>query len=119
MSVITFELKEEHLKLLKHLRWSMTDKDFIVSTENVVEDIAPFGVDSLYEGIDLILNGRPADFDPLNSFEPIEYSEEQRDEWDKLYSELPLALEVILYNGHLNLGTYKARYHDRQWKELK
>ncbi len=118
MSVITFELKEEHIKLLKHLRWSMMDNNFIVSAEDIIEDTAPFGMDSLYEAIDLILNGKPSNFDPLNTEGPTQYSSEQIAEWDKLYKELPMALDVILYNGSFGLGKFKTRFHDRNWKKL-
>lgn len=117
MSVVKFELKKEHVMLLKNLKWGLLENKFIVSTEDITEDPAPFGVDNVYEGIDLILNGKPEDFDPLNSVEK-EYSDEQKDAWDKLISELPTALDIILYNGHFDLGTYKTKFHDRQWKKI-
>jgi hypothetical protein len=118
MSVIKFELKEEHLKLLKHLKWGLLDNKFLVSSENISEDTAPFGVDDVYEGIDLILNGKPENFNPLETYEFNNYSEDQKKEWDKLLSELPTALDIILYNGHFELGLYKTRYHDRLWKKI-
>jgi hypothetical protein len=96
----------------------MMDNNFIVSAEDVTEDIAPFGMDSLYEAMDLILNGKPANFDPINGDEPPPYSPEQKAEWDKLYKELPMALDVILYNSSFELGGYKTRFHDRNWKKL-
>jgi len=117
MSVINFELKEEHIKLLRHLRWSLNDKKFIVGVEDVVEDVAPFGGNVLYEEIDLILNGVPENFDPFNTYEPIVYKPEQIAEWDKLYGELPQALEVILSLNTFELGHYKSRYHDRVWRK--
>ena len=118
MSVLLFELTEKHIKLLKHLRWSLTtDKKFIIGTENQEEDPAPFGENNLYDGMDLILNGVPADFDPLNTEEIRLYSTEEKAEWDKLYSELPMALDIILFNGHFETGIYKTKFHDRQWKK--
>lgn len=117
MSLIKFELKEEHVKLLRHLRWSVTDKKFIVSTENIEEDPAPFGENNIYDGIDLILNGRPAKFDPLNTEDIKEYSTEEKENMDRLFLELPLALEVVLFNGHFQLGKYKTKFHDRVWKK--
>lgn len=118
MSVILFELKEEHVKLLKHLNWSVLDNKFLVSTENYLEDPAPFGVDNLYEGIDLILNGKPKEFDPFNSEELKSYSDEEKIYMDKLMSELPVALDIILYNGSFELGTYKTKFHVRNWKKV-
>lgn len=117
MSVIVFELKQEHLKLLKHLRWSLNDDGLIISTDYADGPPAPFGENNIYDGIDLILNGRPANFDPLNTEDIRVYSKEEKDVMDKLFEELPLALEVILYNGHFELGTYKAKFHDRVWKK--
>lgn len=116
MSVIKFELKEEHVKLLKHLRWSK-NKNHIVNVSDD-EDSVPFGFDSIYEAIDTILNGRPEDFDPFETHDIIEYTDEQKAEWDKLYGELPTALDVILYNQSFDLGYYKTKYHDRNWKKM-
>ncbi len=118
MSVITLTLTEDHLKLLKFLRWSINSKNFIVGTEDEEIDPAPFNENNLYEAIDLILNGKPANEDPFKMEDFREYSDEQKAEWDKLYKELPIALDIILYNGHFKLGTYKTKFHDRQWKEL-
>lgn len=119
MSVVNFELKEEHVKLLKHLRWSLKD-NLIVNLGHDGEEYVPvFGEDNIYEAIDIILNGVPEDFDPFNTDEPKKYSEEQKKEWDALYSELPTALDVILYNGHFELGVYKTKWHDRVWKKTK
>lgn len=118
MSVLVFELKEDHIKLLKHLKWSITDKKFIISTEDASEDPAPFGANNLYEGMDLILNGKQPNFDPLNTEEIEVYSEEVKAEMDKLYSELPMALDIILFNGHFELGTYRTKFHDRLWKKI-
>lgn len=119
MSVIVFELKEEHVKLLKHLRFSLNKDKIIVAVADEGDDVAPpFGENNIYEAMDLILNGMPADFDPLNE-EVKEYSEEQKAEWDKLYAELPTALDVIMFNGHFELGTYRTKFHDRNWKKQK
>lgn len=118
MSVLTIELTENHVKLLKNLRWTL--KDNIVSGvgNDGEDDIPPFGENNIYDAIDLILNGIPDGFDPINTDEITVYSEEQKAEWDKLYSELPLALDVVLYNGHFELGKYKTKYHDRKWKKI-
>ncbi len=123
MSVIKFELKEEHIKLLRHLKWSLNDKKVIVGIEQQQNDIDsaeihPFGGNVLYEEIDLILNGVPPDFDPFNTYEPVVYKPEQIAEWDKLYAELPQALEVILSLNTFELGPYKSRSHDKLWKKI-
>jgi hypothetical protein len=121
MSVLKFELKEEHFKLLKNLKWGMNkDKIIIgVSKDETDEFAPPFGEDNLYYAIDLILNGKPTNFDPLNDEGEINYSQEQINEWDKLYSELPMALSIILQRQSFETGTYKAKYHNQVWKKIK
>ncbi len=118
MSVVTLEITEIHIRLLKHLRWSINKQGFIVATEDDEIDPAPFGENNLYDAMDLIINGRPSNFDPFNTDEVKQYSEEQKAEWDKLYAELPIALEIILFNGSFDTGTYKAKFHDRLWKKI-
>jgi hypothetical protein len=118
MSVIKFELKQEHVKLLKHLRWSKNNNNLIVNISDDEESV-PFGENNIYEAIDLVLNGRPEDFNPFETTEPIEYSDEQKKYFDQLYSELPTALDIILYNSNFELGLYKTKWHFRDWKKVK
>ena len=118
MSVLKFELKEEHIKLLKHLRWSKDKNNLIVGIDDEEESL-PFGENNIYEAIDLILNGRPEDVNPFETEDYTEYSDEQKKEWDQLYTELPIALDVILHNQSFDLGSYKTKYHDRNWKKMK
>lgn len=119
MSIVKFELKDEHVKLLRQLSWSNSDdKKVIVSVEDVNEPLL-FNENNVYEGIDLILNGAPANADPFNTDELPTYTPEQIAEWDKLLSELPMALDIILYNGNFNLGKYKTKFHLRDWKQIK
>ena len=116
MSVLKFELKNEHIKLLKQLKWSSNNK-VIVSVEDISDPLL-FNESNVYEAVDLILNGIPANIDPLNTSEFPVYTPEQITEWDKLLSELPTALDIILYNEHFNVGKYKTRYHLREWKQI-
>jgi hypothetical protein len=118
MSIIKFELKNDHIKLLKQLKWSNAlDKQMIVSVDDINEPLL-FGENSVYEAIDLILNGKPIDFDPFNTSDIPQYSKEQTEAWDILLSELPTALDIILYNGNFELGLYKTKYGDRTWKKI-
>lgn len=119
MSVLKLELKQEHVTLLSKLRWSLKD-NIISGVGHDGEDfIPPFGGNDIYEEIDLILNGMPEDFNPFTTEDFKEYSDEQKAEWDKLYSELPMAMDIIMYNNSFELGTYKTKYHDRVWKKIK
>lgn len=119
MSIIKLELKEEHIKLLKHLRFKLNKNTNIIEGISDEEDSVPFGENSIYEAFDLILNGKPENQDPFNDSDFPEYSIEQKEEWDKLYAELPIALDIILFNGNFDLGTYKTKYHFRDWKKIK
>lgn len=118
MSVLTFNLTENHIKLLRNLRWDLSKDKLIVSSEDYLDNVPMFGEDNIYEAIDLILNGKPDDFDPLNTDSQNSYSEEQIVEWDKLISELPTALDIILFNGNFETGTYTSKYHIRNWRKL-
>ena len=118
MSIQRLELKVEHVELLKQLRWSL--KDGIVSGVGTDEEgsMPQFGENNLYEAMDLILNGKTADVD-MTSGDEKEYTDDQKAYWDTLYSELPMALDIILYTGGSKLGTYKTKYHLRDWKLIK
>jgi hypothetical protein len=118
MSVLKIEITDEHLLLLKYLNWSLKGSVIANIGHDGDDDIPPFGQNNLYEGISLILNGKPEDFDPLNSETEAEYSEEFKAKCEKLYSELPLALEVILQKQNFSTGTFVAKYHDRMWKQV-
>jgi hypothetical protein len=118
MSTLIFELKKEHVKLIRDLRWSLDKKNIISAVADDGDEIAPpFGSSNIYEAIDLILNGKTIDVDPLTHDEETIYSDEQKAEWDKLYKELPTALDLILFNGHFELGVYKTKWHLRNWKK--
>jgi hypothetical protein len=117
MSVIIFDLREDHVKLVKHLRWSVNKDNILSGVADDGDDIAPpFGENNIYDAIDLIINGRPENFNPLEEEEIKEYTPEQKAEYDALYRELPTALEIILSTGSFQLGTYRTKFHLRDWK---
>jgi hypothetical protein len=118
MSVLKLTVTEDHIKLISRLRWSEKD-GAIVSLGHDGDDYIPvFGENNLYDAMDIILNGVPEDFDPFNTEDIKEYSDEQKAEWDKLFSELPTVLDIVLYNGHFQTGTYKTKFHLREWKKI-
>jgi len=119
MSVIKFELKKEHVLLLKNLRWSVNSLGIISGVADEGDLIAPpFGETNIYDAISLILNGKPENVDLLTHDEFFIYTDEQKAEWDKLYSELPTALEIIISNNSFDTGIYKTKYHLRDWKKI-
>jgi len=120
MSILNFTLKQEHIALLRAMNWSLHLNRFITSAEDFLRDESPFGGDDVYEDMDLILNGKPDDFDPAFTDELPTISQEKKDEFDKLLSELPLALEVILRTQGFETGDYRAKFHQRfSWKKKK
>lgn len=115
MSVIKFELTEDHLKLLKHLSWNELTENKQISTSGTN---SPFGGLDYYEDIGIIVFGKPEDFDPLEG-DPFNWTKEQKEYMDKLIVELPLAIEVVLSTGSFQVGNYKCRYHIREWRKSK
>jgi hypothetical protein len=115
MALLKFELKEDHIKLLKHLKWSISS-DQLVSRGGDKEESgdSPFGGDDLIEDLNTILNGKPDNFDPLND-EGIEITEDERVRVLEIYYELPTALDIILYSNSFELGHYKTKWYDRNW----
>ena len=115
MALLKFELKEDHIKLLKHLRWSIAS-DQLVSRGADKEEYgdSPFGGDDLIEDLNTILNGKPDNFDPLND-EGVDISEDEKVRMLELFYELPTALDVILYSASFEPGHYKTKWYDRNW----
>lgn len=116
MALIKFELTEDHIKLVKHLRWSLTTNNHLLSRgdDNQEYGESPFGGDDVFEDINTILNGKPENFDPLND-EEIVLTDSQIDDMKGLLSELPTALDIILYTGKFEPGYYKSKWYDRNW----
>ena len=113
MSVIKFELKEDHLKLVKRLSWQELTEGKQITTDGTN---SPFGGVDYHEDMGIILYGQPEDFDPFEG-DPFIWTDEQKEEMDKLLEELPLAIEVILSTGSFEPGNYKCRFHIREWKK--
>ena len=123
MSLIKFELKDDHIKLLKHIKWSMNSNTKMLTTyagtaegDDVFESITPFGGDDLIEDMAIIIYGKPeVELDPFNSDDKYEYSKEQKDYLTKLFDELPTALDIILYTQKFESGRYKTKSYLRDW----
>jgi hypothetical protein len=117
MALIKFELKEEHIKLLKHLRWAIdTTNSIYAETENET----PYGGLSLVEDAGVILYGQPkGEFDPLSPYGP-QYTEEQQNEIMSIFDELPRALDIITFHlpNATEMGHYKTKWHQRDWRKF-
>ena len=114
---ITFELKKEHVALLKGLRWGSHNRTHIISTDDMEENPLPFAGDNIYDSMYSILYGTPPDFNPLND-DLVNHTPEQIAEFDKLLSELPMALEIILQRESFELGTFRTKHYDKVWKKI-
>jgi len=116
MSVIKFELTEQHIALVKNLNYealfSLANDDKVSHEGNL------FGYsDDTFDDVGIIIYGMPeGDFDPLSSG-TIKYTEEQKNEMGKLISELPKALQIMLQTGRFEIGQYKTRHHLVDWKK--
>lgn len=118
MALIKFELEDKHLILLKHLDWEIIKDNNKLST--IIEEGAetPFGGINLIEDIGIMLFGKPeGDFDPLSPYGP-QYSKEQQNEIKRVFSELPMALEIILYLQTFETGVYKRKWNLKNWKKI-
>lgn len=111
MSVIKFELTKEHIALVKNIDFEET---LLSATGEYV-----FGLSGdKYEDVGIIVYGIPdTEFDPTSS-DAITYSDEQKEEMDKLISEIPHALQIMLTTGIFSEGRYKTKFHDINWKKI-
>jgi hypothetical protein len=124
MSLIKFELKEDHLKLLKNLQWSKTETNHLLSISGMDDDdaediiLTPFGGDNLIQDMGDILYGKPEDFDPFNEdtdFGKVTYTDEQIEYMTELFNGITTALDICLYTQSFEVGYYKTPYHMRDW----
>jgi hypothetical protein len=129
MSLIKFELKKEHLMLLKNLEWSKTETNHILSINSLDNDdveeviLTPFGGDNLIQDIGLIIYGRAEGEDIVPKMNDEDgrdsivqsYTEEQISEMTELFNGLVTALDICLYTQSFETGHYKRKYHERHW----
>jgi hypothetical protein len=108
MSLVKFELTEDHINLLRNMEWNQGEMDPVVGEFNGDYDEEEMGI---------IIYGKPeGDFDPLDE-EVIPYTEEQIEHLNKLKEGLPMALDIIMQTGKFEAGHYKRKFHLRDWKK--
>lgn len=112
MSIIRFDILEDHLKLVPFMKFKLNDQT-ILSGDN---GESPFGGEDVYEDMGLIIYGKVEDsFDPLAEEGP-SYDTEQKEYMDKLLNDIPKVLEIVLNTSSFQSGEYKRKYHDINWK---
>ena len=135
---VKFQLKKEHLALIKHMSVINDESEFVLSlffdnkdgvdvdTSEVhspaqADEYEGFTDDELIDRIGLIIHGKPDEFDPMNpktNFGQATYTTEEQDEMMKLYNELEMALDVILNTQSFKPGWYKTKSYLRDWKKF-
>jgi len=118
MGLIKFEITENHLKLLKQLRFHSMGDHLKSGTREVDEldgTASPYGGDSLEDDMGLIVYGPPENFDPMES-EGFEWTQEQLDELRELHEGMPTALDISLSMGEFKVGHYKRKSYERNWE---
>lgn len=115
MSVVTFELTEKLITVLRKLK---IDLSFTEDTFGLLssDDATPADI---YEEINLILYGKTEDNSEFDDDVEQKYGKEKVDEFNKIMVELPTALDIILYTGKFEPGTYKTKFHVRDWKKIR
>ena len=115
MSILKFELKEEHIVLLKSFKWCEMDESMVIKSDSEDNTL------SVYDDHDVVgamIFGLPDNYVAIED-ECIPFTEQQIEEIDKLISELPMALDVILNGGTFEPGFYKTKFVHRDWKKIK
>lgn len=115
MSILKFELKEQHIVLLRSFKWCEMDESMVIKTDS--EDNPLSGYD-YHDVVGAMIFGLPDNYVAIED-ECIPFTEQQIEEIDKLISELPMALDVILNGGTFEPGLYKTKFVHRDWKKIK
>lgn len=129
MAVKKFTINENHIKLIKNLKFSLTDdKKHLISLQKHENDVAEehgkitssFGGEDLYSDIQLIIAGKPSNetFDLIKAEELYSFTPEQKVEMDKLMEELPTALEIVLSTQSFQTGEFKMKLHIGKWIKI-
>ena len=136
MAKIKFEIKEDHLRLLKQLQWSLTDTQHILSISDIDNDdakdvlLTPFGGDDLMEDISHIIEGKVEgeDIIPIRGLEEtetgddlsgkVEFTEAEIEYMTDLFNGLATALDICLYRQSFEAGHYKTKSYLRDWEKF-
>lgn len=104
-----FELKEEHLKLLRNMTVRWDDCEFGAP---IIDPKKPYGNSCVYEDIANILGIEGF----KDSDDEISFSKEQEDLMDKFHKETGMTLQIVLITGKFEAGIYEADEYLNNWK---
>lgn len=103
-----FELREEHLKLLRNMCVGWDDCEFGAPA---IDCKRPYGNSGVHEDIANILG--------INGFEDsdgeIHFSEEQEALMNMFHEETKTALQIVLVTGKFDKGIYVADEYSKNW----
>jgi hypothetical protein len=111
MALQKFSLTDKHVSLLRQLKWVE------VGDTQPAHKLFTFGGDELLEDMALILYGPHLVQGPNDEAE-LKYSPEQEIEMKKLYTELPVAMDVVMFNGGFETGNFVTKSYVRDWKRI-
>lgn len=106
-SIQTFEITENHLKLLKHMCVEWNDMEFGAPS---IDPKRPYGNSDVYEDISSILGLPTPDYDNDEDF-----TDEQVEYMDKIHEEMETVLQIGLKLGYFKQGIYMAENLRQNW----
>jgi hypothetical protein len=104
----TFQVKEQHIKLLRRAYVSWEDCEFGAPS---IDCKRPYGNSDVYSDIAEIIGLPSPDIDNDEDFTP-----EQVAEMDKLHKETQTVLQIFLATGEMKTGVYTADKYSIDWK---
>jgi len=103
-----FELKEEHIKLLRHMYVRWDDCEFGAPS---IDCKRPYGNSRVHKDIAKILGIKGIIIDDEEIF-----SQEQINLMNKLHKETEIALQIVLITGEFRSGEYIADDYLDNWR---
>lgn len=112
----TFELKIEHLALLRGLVIGVKTISLIGCVDS---KLTPFGGNSLEDDLAILLVGKELtdkEKEKLDSEGKEYYTRDNMEPLKQIYSELPQALQIVLSAQTFEPGVYRTRWYECNWK---
>lgn len=113
-----FELKEEHISLITNL---LTTPEKLSLIGCVDSSLSPFSDNNLMDDLGTFIIGRELSDEEKKELDAKGIEYKSRDDVDylkQIYSELPMALDVILNTQSFEVGKYRTRWYERNWKKI-
>jgi hypothetical protein len=107
MKTKIFEVKEEHLKLLRRAYIGWNDMEHGAPS---IDPKRPYGDSFVYADIAEILEVRP-------SYRG-DWTDEDYNYMNQMHSETATVLQIILKTGKMETGIYEASEYGQDWKKI-